>query len=120
MEQKRKYQRFPVALSATLFGAGNAPGMRCDITEVSRAGLIIELETKELPRAGQNLMLEIQVPGTGHPVNALVKLKWIKPLSPKKNAKAAVGAQITIMKPDDKKALLDHACDQLLRAERET
>ncbi len=27
MEQKRKYQRFPVALSATLFGAGNAPGI---------------------------------------------------------------------------------------------
>lgn len=118
MEQRRKYQRYPVALPATLFGAGSAPGRRCSIIEVSHAGLIIELDKQAPLRVNQNLMVEIHMPGKENPVNALINLKWLKPSAREQDNRIAGGARITIMKPEDRRALLDYACEQLLMAER--
>jgi len=120
MEQRRKYQRYPVTLDATLFGAGSAPVRRCSITEISHAGLILETAQQSSLRVGQSLMVEIHVPGQENPLNALVKLKWLKPAAREQEGRGACGARITIIKPEDRKALLDYACEQLLMAERAT
>lgn len=113
MEQRRKYQRFPAELKANFFGAGSAAPKRCTISEISGSGLIIEFLPTDAVKIGSNLMLEIDCPGSQEPLHALIKVKRIK------HEKDAIhaGCQLTIIKPEDKKRLLDYAYQHILNKE---
>ena len=118
MEQKRKFQRFPVELNAACFAAGTAEIRKCRITEVSRSGVIIEVQAKEKIKIGQSLMLEIDFPGRKNPMSAFVKLKWIKVLDDTVEFNFIAGGKLTIIKPEDKSSLLDYAYECLLNKEK--
>jgi len=120
MEQKRKFQRFPIEITAQCFGAAEHNITSCTITEISRAGVIINLCLKGTVKAGQSLMLEIVLPGATKPISALVKLKWVSGNAEEvPESHCAAGGKLTMIKPDDKKRLLEYAYACLLSRERE-
>jgi hypothetical protein len=118
MDQKRKFQRFPVQLDARCFGAGESGHRTCKITEISRQGILLKLHLhKEIPE-GQNVALEIALPPDGTIINALAKVKWVKDSEAVGPYDYTVGAQMTMIQPEDKKRLLHYAYEDIIDKEK--
>ena len=115
MEQKRKYQRFPVELPARCYGVGNRENKDCKITEISRQGIIIMLDLKEKIKTGRNCVFEIDLPQCSKPIKALVQLKWVK--APEGDGSYTAGGKITMIDPEEKRILMDYAYSSLIENE---
>ena len=109
MEEKRKYRRFPMALNARCIGGGNNEGRECKVIDISRDGMAIHLFLKEKVSIAPSLVLEIYFPERTEPISSLINLKWIKELKDKTEFNFVAGGQLTMIEPEDKMILLEHA-----------
>jgi hypothetical protein len=110
MKERRKFQRFPMVLSAH-YAIGNNKGKACKITNVSREGTGIMLNEREGIDTTSYIQLDIDVPSKTGSVPALVTLAWIKEQPKDEETAFMAGCQLKKIENEDKWTLLDYAYD---------
>ena len=106
--EHRKYLRFSLSLRAQCHYATKETAQECRIVDMCDQGLGFELDTPVDMRDGQNLLLTIFLPDKKMPVNAIVKLQWIK-TSNNGLLKQRVGSRLLFIDAKEKAQLLQHA-----------
>ncbi len=119
MEQKRKFQRFPIDITAGFVGVGYRTERQCKITEISGKGLVVKLYLDKNVREGQNLLLEIRLDTRQITIPAVVSIKWIERIDNDEQFNCIAGAKITLIKNEHKQALMNYAYDMLIKGEQE-
>ncbi len=117
MEEKRKYQRFPVELDGRCFGGSNNEYADCKIIDISKEGISIKLYLKERIKIDSSLVLEINFPNikeSNRCISAVIVLMWIEKLSHEKEFNFVAGGEFTMIDPLDKQRLLDYGHEKLL------
>ena len=104
----RRHLRFTLSLSAQCHYHTEKTPQECRIVDICQEGLGFELDTHVGMRYGQNVLLTMFPPDRKMPVNAIVKLQWIK--IPCEGAlKQRVGSKLLFIDPLEKAHLLQHA-----------
>lgn len=111
MDDKRKFQRFPVELEATYCINGTRATKKCRITDISREGAKLEMRTREKVNAGDRLKLKILFSPDTEPVKCIVDVLWIEKLRIKNGFQFVCGGQYEVIRNRDKWQLLDIAYD---------
>lgn len=73
MDERRKYERYPVSLQATVRQDDRQP-QACLVSDVSREGVRLLLHEKI--QFGQTVDLAIEMPGATHPLAATMTVRW--------------------------------------------
>jgi hypothetical protein len=109
VEDRRKFIRFPVRLSASYSEGDKDKWNECSIIDISREGMGVVVCLKEKIHLGSILNLTIDVPGKKAPVFVSGTLTWIKELKgdPEFNYKG--GIQLMSIDSEDKWKLLDYS-----------
>ncbi len=115
MEEKRKFQRFPLELHAMCMGDETQEDLHCKVTQISRQGLAVKLLLNEKVAIGPSLKLEIDIPIRIEPVHAVVHLKWIKESNCAEGYSYMAGGELQMIKPEDKAYLLDYGYENWKR-----
>jgi len=106
--EHRKYLRFLLSLHAECHYTTEETAQECRIVDMCDQGLGFELDTPVDMRDGQNVLLTIFLPDRKMPVNAIVKLQWIK-TSNDGFLKQRVGSRLLFIDAKEKAQLLQHA-----------
>jgi hypothetical protein len=80
MEERRKFRRFPVQLSARCLGGSEEEWVDCPVTNVSREGMGIEVFLLERMHPGEILQFKITIPTLEEPIKITGTLTWVKEL----------------------------------------
>jgi hypothetical protein len=115
MEDRRKYKRFPIQLSAHYLGEDKEEWKECSVTNVSREGMGIEMHVRERIDIGSILQLEIIVPIREEPISIIGILRWIKELEGNPKFNFIGGVELSRIDPEDKWALLDYVYEDWCR-----
>ena len=78
MEEKRKFKRFPIQLSARCLRDDKKEWKGCYILNISRDGIGIEFQGEKKLRLGSILQLEMTIPTEKEPINVMGTLMWAK------------------------------------------
>ena len=117
MEDKRKFKRFSIDLSARYLLGGNPKEWKgCSVINISREGIGIELYLRERIRIGSTLKIEIIVPTKEEPIKTVGVLVWIKEVKGKMDFVG--GIKLIKIDSEEKWTLLDYAYDNLSRKEK--
>lgn len=102
MPEKRKFMRFGVLLDAIFRGntSGNAK-----INDFSRQGL--GMITEEELREGENLEIEMNLPGDNIPIICQGEIAWTKKLDPERG-KNKCGIEIKEIESKDRGRILEY------------
>ena len=106
--ENRKHLRFALSLRAECHYNSEKTAQECRIVDICEHGLGFELDTPVSMRYGQNVLLTIFPPDRKMPVNAIVKLQWIK-TSSDGFMKQRAGSFLLFIDSKDKAHLLQHA-----------
>ena len=117
MIEKRKFQRFPVELQASLINT--AENTSCMVTDVSRSGMAITLSAGSRFSPGEKVRLKIMVPTEEQPVVSEITLAWAQRISLESGFVYTAGGPMTDISAADKWSLLDYAFDYWKRAQHE-
>ena len=109
VEDRRKFIRFPVRLSARYSKESQDEWNRCSIINISREGMGIFVFFKEKIDLASILNLSIDIPGRKAPVLLSGTLSWIKPLKGDPEFRYKSGIQINTIDPEEKWILLDYS-----------
>jgi hypothetical protein len=115
---QRRFERYEVGLEAQCITAGNVMSKKCLVSEISRVGASMHILVNEKLRAGQSVMLQIPVPGKLTPINAVIRLTWFKRLTADNEYNFTTGGKITLIKAEDRDALLSFAYRRLIELEK--
>jgi len=78
MEERRKYKRFPIELSAQYLKENEEEWKGCTVTNISRSGMGIIVYVQEKIPIGSSVQLEIIIPTKGEPIIKVTGiLRWI-------------------------------------------
>ncbi len=116
-EQKRKYQRFPIELTASFIGCGYTESTRCVVSEISARGIVLNLSLERELEPGKNLLLEIDVPQEETSVSAVANLKWVKKADGEGDHNYRAGVKLTLIKDEGMQKLMDYAYQSILEKE---
>ena len=83
MEDRRKYERFPVHLSARCLGSSKEDWADCSVTNVSREGMGIEVFLQEKINPGEILQFKIIVPAKDEIIKTTGTVTWSRELKEK-------------------------------------
>jgi len=78
MEDRRKFKRTPVQVSARCLWASKEEWINCSVTNVSREGMGIEVHLQEKIPPGEMLQFKITIPTKEEPIKTTGTLMWIK------------------------------------------
>lgn len=109
MEDRRKFIRFSVRLSARYSEENQDKWNQCSIINISREGMGVVVYLKEKIHLGSILNLMIDVPGKKAPVFVTGTLSWIKELKGDPEFSYKSGIQIITIDSEDKWILLDYS-----------
>ncbi len=109
MDDRRKFIRFPVRLSARYSKENQDKWNQCSIINISREGMGVVAFLKEKIRSGSILNLMIDVPGKKASVFVSGTLTWIKALEGDPEFSYKSGIQIITIDSEDKWILLDYS-----------
>jgi c-di-GMP-binding flagellar brake protein YcgR len=110
MDDRRKYKRFPIELSAKYHIGGNGKWKGCTVTNISRNGMGIIVYLQEKLPLDSYLQLEIMFPSKEKKVRAIGILKWLTEVKEEKSYMS--GVEFVEIDPEDKWELLDYAFDE--------
>jgi hypothetical protein len=107
MEDRRKFKRIPVQVSARYLWASKEEWINCSVTNVSREGMGIDVILQERMHPGEILQFKITVPTKEEPIKISGTLTWVKELE----GKAGYIGGITFFNMDSEETwgLLDYA-----------
>ena len=109
MVEKRRFQRFPLKLSAR-YGADPEPQLSsCSIIDISRTGMKLLLTTKEKIKVGSQLNVEISPPDAGSSIKCVVSVAWVAQMQDRDKKYFLCGGTFKSIKSEDKWRLLDSA-----------
>ena len=109
MEDRRKFIRFSVRLSARYSEENQDNWNQCSIINISREGMGVIVYLKKKIHLGSNLNLMIDVPGKKPPVSAAGTLIWIRELKRNPEFNYIGGIEIITIDSEDKWILLDYS-----------
>ena len=109
MEDRRKFIRFPVRLSARYSKENQDKWNKCSIINISREGMGIVVFLKEKIPLGSILNLKVDVPGKKAPIFVSGTLTWIKAIKEDPEFSYKSGVQINTIDSEDKWTLLDYS-----------
>jgi len=119
MDEKRRYKRFPVQLTARYLEENKDEWKECSVTNISREGMGIGVYSQEKIHRGSILQLEIVFPMKNEPIGVTGTLKWIRKLKGNPAFNFVGGANVIAIDPEDKWAMLDYAYEDWSRKENE-
>jgi hypothetical protein len=111
MKERRKFQRFPLALKGE-YSIGKNKRKDCKITNISREGTRILFYSREKIDVPSDIQIEIDMPLRATPVPASVTLTWAKEVHEEKEFDVMGGCRFKEITDEDKWSLLDHAYDK--------
>jgi len=117
MEDKRKFKRFPVQVSARCIWASQEKWIKCSVTNVSREGMGIEVYLKEKIQSDEMLQFKIMVPSKEEPIRITGTLVWIKELN--ENMGFVGGIKFINVASEEIWTLLDYANENWLKSGEE-
>ncbi len=117
IEDRRKYKRFPIELSARYVKENDRGWKGCTVTNISRGGIGIIVYLQEKISEGALLKLAIMFPKKEEPIKATGVVRWIKEQKGEKNFIG--GVEFTEIDAEDKWKLLDYAYDNWKEEEEE-
>jgi hypothetical protein len=106
--EHRKYLRFSLSLRAECHYTTEGTAQECRIVDMCDQGLGFELDTPVGMQDEQNVLLTIFLPDRKMPINAIVKVQWIKTSSEGLH-KQRVGSRLLFIDLKEKAQLLQHA-----------
>jgi hypothetical protein len=112
MDDKRKYRRFPILLTANYLEEDKGDWHECSVTNVSREGMGVGIYSRERIAIGSVLQLEIAVPIQKELISAMGTLMWIKKLNGNPRFNFVGGLMLIRMAPEDRWTLLDHVYEE--------
>jgi hypothetical protein len=107
MDNKRKFERFPITLHATCNDTGNAMPQKCKIIELSREGMRLLLNGKI--QFGETIAVRIIIPGCTEPVPVSVTVRWNKRVYDDPEYLYLAGGELGDSDPNSRKILFDFA-----------
>ena len=119
MEDRRKYRRFPIQLSARYLEENEKEWKECSVINISREGMGIEVYVSERIHIGSILQFEIVVPIKEEPIDVIGTLMWIKELKGNPRFNFVGGVMLITIDPEDKWTLLDYAYEDWQKKEEE-
>ena len=119
MENKRKYNRFPLNLKARYLQEDDHQEWKeCSVVDISREGVGIEVYLRERISINSILHLEIIAPEKEKLIKASGFLMWIKEFKGNSKFNFIAGMELTKIDSDDKWTLLDFAYGDWYRKEK--
>ena len=114
-EDRRKYKRFPVELSARYQRDNKTAWKGCTVTNISRGGMGIIVYLQEKIPLESPLVLEIIFPPKEKQIKATGILRWLE-----EGKDIFIGSvEFTEIDPEDKWVLLDYAFDEWSKKEKD-
>jgi len=107
MKERRKYQRYPASLQATVRQGGDGTPCDCLISELSREGA--RLLSREKIQFGQTVDLTVTVPGATEPVAARMTVRWTRQVYDHADYQYLAGGELHGADAEGVQRLLDHA-----------
>jgi len=117
IEDRRKFKRFLVQLSARYLEEFEKEWKGCTVINISREGMGIEVYLRERIHPSSILQLEMIIPTKEEPIKVKGILRWIKELNQEMNFVG--GIELTKIDSEDKWTLMDYAYDNWPRKEKE-
>ena len=111
MEDKRKYKRFTIELSARYLKENTKEWKGCTATNISRDGMGIIVYLQEIIPLASSLKLEVILPNKDETIKAIGILRWIE--EKREGMSFQGGIELTKIDSEDKWTLLDYAYDNL-------
>lgn len=110
MEDKRKFVRFPVKISARYSEDDREDRKKqCSIMNISREGVGLTVYLKTKLSLGCEMKFKVDVPGREKSVSFTGTLNWIKALKEDPDYNYKGGIKLTAIDSEDKWTLLDYA-----------
>jgi len=113
LEDKRKFIRFPIQLSARRLRGGKKEWKGCYIFNVSRDGIGIDFQGEKKLRLGSIMQLEMTHPTKKEPINVMGTLMWAKAYN--KHQDFIGGVRFITINPKAKWHMLEYAYDNWYR-----
>lgn len=107
MEDRRKFKRFPVQLSARYLVSSEKEWFNCTIINISRDGMGIEVRLQESIPRGLILKFKIIIPKKVEPIETSGILRWSKKLQGEMGF--AGGIELFNKDSEETRTLLDYA-----------
>ena len=107
MEEKRKFKRLPVQLSASCLVGSEKEWLNCSIINISRDGMGIEVRLQEKIPPDLILKFKIIIPEKVDPIETTGILKWVK--EQKEEMGFVGGVELFNIDSEETRTLLDYA-----------
>lgn len=111
MNEKRRFQRFPLNLAASYSAESKKELYPCSIIDISRTGTRLLLNTEEKIEVGSLLKVEISLPDSNIPIECSVLIMWVAQRQDENKKFYVCGGTFELIKSEDKWRLLDTAYD---------
>lgn len=117
MDERRKYIRFPVQLTARYAECDQENWKECSVIDISREGMRISIYSRERIEQGALLKIQISLPEEKNNIAAEGTLIWIEELKDDPYFNYLCGVALGNIRPEDKWALLDYAYEGFSKRE---
>jgi hypothetical protein len=109
MDDRRKFLRFPLQLSARYTEEHEDNWKECSVVDISREGMGVIIHSVEAISEGTLLTIEIHAPVQDDPIVVEGKIVWMAEIKDDPRFNYAGGVQLTSISPENKWALMDYA-----------
>ena len=109
MDERRKFIRFPIELTARYSENDVKDWKECSVIDISREGMGISIYAREYISEGLILQMEITVPVQDDPIAVTGTLMWIRESKDDLRFNYLGGVKLLSIQPEDKWTLIDYA-----------
>lgn len=109
MEERRKFIRFPVGLTARYSESNLDDWKECSVIDISREGMGMSIYAREHISEGSILQMEISLPVQDAPIAVKATLIWIRESQADPGFNYLGGVKLLSIRPEDKWTLMDYA-----------
>jgi c-di-GMP-binding flagellar brake protein YcgR len=118
MDDRRKFLRFSLQLSARYTEQNEDNWKECSVVDISREGMGVVIHSIEAINKGTLLTIEIHAPMQDDPIMIEGKLVWLREIKDVTPFNYAGGVQLTSISPENKWSLIDYAYEGWNKGEK--